>query len=362
VRNLAEKAIFKGKLLTDSHFEDLINQVLLERCSDENFDRNIPNPALKRYEIDRNSLLSHGISAANASRILKSLFVYSIGFNNLLSEVGHHKLPVKKNLWKVFSILIEHCSGGSFETIISDIQRENEKQQACLKEQIEKQQELIEHNELRNKEKNGKLFQENRDLREESERLELDRKMMQESNEEFERAFAEEISLRLMFERKISDLHRLYRELELKHHKLFSDFQLKINELTYFKEKSQFYYNENLQLKKERAALDDELSERATQLRQNEETISKLKKEVHDQFSAESQRKLENKLSEHLLGQKEIKERQLAHLLKSAQSTISVHEKSHQSLLSEYYRSLDENNRLIRQLNGELEDITRRLI
>jgi hypothetical protein len=46
-----------------------------------------------------------------------------------------------------------------------------------------------------------------------------------------------------MFESKISDLHSLYRELEIKHHKLFSDFQLKNNELTYFKDKANYYHN-----------------------------------------------------------------------------------------------------------------------
>lgn len=35
--------------------------------------------------------------------------------------------------------------------------------------------------------------------------------MLKQANEEVERAYSEEIALRLMFERKISDLHRLYR-------------------------------------------------------------------------------------------------------------------------------------------------------
>ena len=47
----------------------------------------IQNTALKKFSIDRNSLLSKGIKMSNLNRIYKSLFVYSIGFNSLLKEV-----------------------------------------------------------------------------------------------------------------------------------------------------------------------------------------------------------------------------------------------------------------------------------
>lgn len=78
--------------------------------------------------MDKNSLLSHGVGEAKASRILKSLFVYSIGFNNLLAELGNKKLEVKKNVWRVFCVLVEYCSEGSVETVLSSIQKESEAQ------------------------------------------------------------------------------------------------------------------------------------------------------------------------------------------------------------------------------------------
>jgi hypothetical protein len=42
--------------------------------------------------------------------------------------------------------------------------------------------------------------------------------------------------------------------------------------------------------------------------------------------------------------------------------SLSAHEKTHLTLRDEYYRSLDENNRLISKLNNELADITFKLM
>ena len=42
-----------------------LNQVLLEYCHEERFDMTIELPALKKYCIDRNSLLSKGIAQNN---------------------------------------------------------------------------------------------------------------------------------------------------------------------------------------------------------------------------------------------------------------------------------------------------------
>lgn len=41
--------------------------------------------------------------------------------------------------------------------------------------------------------------------------------------------------------------------------------------------------------------------------------------------------------------------------------SLGAHRKAHESLREEYYRSLEENNRLITKLNNELADITHRL-
>jgi hypothetical protein len=78
-----EKTYNKGAL-RDKYLVCWLNSILMEACSEEKFDSSIENPALKKYELDENALRSKGLKPENLTRIYKALFVYSIGFNNLL--------------------------------------------------------------------------------------------------------------------------------------------------------------------------------------------------------------------------------------------------------------------------------------
>ena len=51
-------------------------------------------------------MLSKGIGIDNLGRLYKSLFVYSMGFNNLLKEVCSKNMNLKKTIWKVYAILL----------------------------------------------------------------------------------------------------------------------------------------------------------------------------------------------------------------------------------------------------------------
>ena len=73
--------------------------------------------------MDRNTLLSKGVSSEHIDRIYKSLFVYSMGYNTLLGELGGG-MSVRKVLWKVFAILLEYCSDGDFQTMIGEMERD----------------------------------------------------------------------------------------------------------------------------------------------------------------------------------------------------------------------------------------------
>jgi len=48
------------------------------------------------------------------------LFVYSMGFNNILKELGTTRSTLK-SIWKVYAILLEYCSAGNFETIMGEL-------------------------------------------------------------------------------------------------------------------------------------------------------------------------------------------------------------------------------------------------
>ena len=68
--------------------------------------------------MDKSSLISKGIHLNNISRLYRSLFVYSIGFNNLLKEVCKGGAELQKTIWKVYALLLEYCSAGDFQTMI----------------------------------------------------------------------------------------------------------------------------------------------------------------------------------------------------------------------------------------------------
>ena len=66
---------------------------------------------LKRYRIDRESLSAQNISEYSINRLYRCLFIYSIGFNEMLQTLLNqtaNKLNIIKSVWKVFCILLEH--------------------------------------------------------------------------------------------------------------------------------------------------------------------------------------------------------------------------------------------------------------
>lgn len=52
------------------------------------------------------------------------MFVYSIGFNNLLKDLAGKNMNLRKTIWKVYAILLEYCAEGTFETMIGEIERD----------------------------------------------------------------------------------------------------------------------------------------------------------------------------------------------------------------------------------------------
>lgn len=96
----------------------------------------IPGTALKaehklpisRYQIDRHTLINFGIPNETVDRIYRGLFVYSVGFYELLNKVLSYtekKYTIVINIWKVFSILLEYCCRTDYRMLISEISKEN---------------------------------------------------------------------------------------------------------------------------------------------------------------------------------------------------------------------------------------------
>ena len=72
---------------------------------------------LARYGIDRNQLVGADVPLQDCYRIYRSLFVYSVGFYEMLNKcIAHtqYKYSLLGQIWKVFSILLEYCCKSNY--------------------------------------------------------------------------------------------------------------------------------------------------------------------------------------------------------------------------------------------------------
>lgn len=78
------------------------------------------NP-IHRYGIDRTSLTSVGVLQEDVDRIYRSLFVYSVGFFELLKKIlstTENNFATITTIWKVFQILLEYCCKTDYRILI----------------------------------------------------------------------------------------------------------------------------------------------------------------------------------------------------------------------------------------------------
>lgn len=64
-----------------------------------------------------------------ADRIYRALFVYSVGFYELIKKCLAHtgkKYTIITAIWKVFSILLEYCCRTDYRMLIQEISKEYE--------------------------------------------------------------------------------------------------------------------------------------------------------------------------------------------------------------------------------------------
>jgi hypothetical protein len=88
------------------------------------------NP-ISRYGIDRLALTNAGIPNDMVDRIFRALFVYSVGFYELVKKCLQHterKYSIITSIWKVFSILLEYCCKTDYRMLISEISKEHKEE------------------------------------------------------------------------------------------------------------------------------------------------------------------------------------------------------------------------------------------
>ncbi len=83
---------------------------------------------ISRYGIDRIAFQQAGIPLDLIDRVYRALFVYSVGFYELIKKCLQHtekKYTLITNVWKVFAILLEYCCRTDYRMLISEISKEN---------------------------------------------------------------------------------------------------------------------------------------------------------------------------------------------------------------------------------------------
>ena len=183
---------------------------------------------LVRYGIDKLILINAGIPQETIDRIYRSLFVYSVGFYELIKSLLQHtqkKYNMITNIWKVFAILLEYCCRTDYRMLISEISKEHKAALEQLDRDYQKKAEEQANNE--------KVLKEN---------LDIQQKMCEEIQREFEKEkhhrikleedytqntknHEEEVQLRLKFESKLNNMHSSHRDLETRYKRMYNDLE-----------------------------------------------------------------------------------------------------------------------------------------
>ena len=81
------------------------------------------NP-MQRYGVDPQTLQAAGVPQEAVERIYRSLFVYSVGFYEMLKKLLNHvdgKFSVLTSIWKVYSICLEYCCRADYKLLITKV-------------------------------------------------------------------------------------------------------------------------------------------------------------------------------------------------------------------------------------------------
>ena len=179
---------------------------------------------MEKFGLDKNCLLSRGLSHGEIQKLYECLFAHSMGFNNRLKDLTLNSTTMK-SIWKVYAILLEYCSEGIFETTVGEIERDMQKKEAMLLSEIEKRQKMIDNTDERMEERLSKYERENRELKKELDELSQKHDMMMGDYHEMDMSFNTEVNLRLSYEHKINKIYSIHERLNIVHLNLFKDFE-----------------------------------------------------------------------------------------------------------------------------------------
>ena len=222
IRDLAKNKI------TQTHMSSKVIETWLNETLTDAGHLEIPGLILKpenkkpltRYKIDSQQLQMGQIPKTEVDRIYRALFVYSLGFYEMLNKSlanSPQKNSFQTALWKVFSILLEYCCKTNYQMLVSKIQSEHREELDKQEEEFNECQERMFNNEKKLKGITDDLQKENDRLKKELD----DRKgayvKLTEDMAFLTKNHEEEVQLRLQFESKLNSLHALHRDVKAKY-------------------------------------------------------------------------------------------------------------------------------------------------
>ena len=231
---------------------------------------------INRYGIDSLILTNAGIPKELVERIYRSLFVYSVGFYELIKSALQHtekKYSMITNIWKVFAILLEYCCRTDYRMLISEISKEHKAELDALDREYQKKAEEQANNEKHLKETLETQYKLHEELERELMNEKQIRMKLEEDYTQNTKNHEEEVQLRLKFESKLNNMHSAHRDLESKYKRILSDLGNAQKQIKMLNEKLSTQNDEVTQLRTTQA-------EHLTQLTQNREEIDSQKREL----------------------------------------------------------------------------------
>lgn len=159
------------------------------------------NNTLKLLGIDRQTLEEAGVPPKLIFRLYRGLWVYSVGFHELLEEVSHYSRGSKEclgNIWKAYALLLEHNDPQRYVMAVSAV--EHVSQRALLKFVARIRQHILERQQQ--EKRTGELLQQVREQLDDAgleiKRLQIDKVALTEKVSKFaaEANTASEVSLK----------------------------------------------------------------------------------------------------------------------------------------------------------------------
>lgn len=181
-----------------------------------------------RYGVSRRTLTEAGLSDDLVDRLYRALFVYSVGFyeliNKCLEHTANRKYTIIVSIWKVFAILLEYCCRTDYRTMIQKIVQENDEQRDALTKEFEAERSVLANNEKALKQTIEALTKRCEELDKDRATEKAMRKKLEEEFNQNTKNHEEEVQLRLKFESKLNNMHSAHRDLETKFKRVRQDF------------------------------------------------------------------------------------------------------------------------------------------